>query len=423
MEKNTWNPLLRLFMEIKASYLQKFNIISYEPIKNSANGTCVNRWVTELDDPVFTGKLSGLRLWQYKKFIIAHYTDFYALDEKGEKIDYKNMFSAYNGLYMECRGIIIDIIEEKLVNVPFRKFFNIDENEDTSMKNVLERAKHAKIFEVTDKMDGSMISASYYENEIVIGASGCNHPDYSEEVRNAYAYVSAHPEYQTLIKDFEDKTCIFESIFPKKDPHIVVYENPGLYLTGIRDNETGKEYTYEKVLKIADEYKIPSTIKFNKTLDEILNELDAKKAAEAEGFVLNIDGLKVKVKYNDYVKIHRATIEGGRMNSVIKALADGTFDDLYSKIPDAFKPQTLSYAEEITDLVKSLDNYAASEYEKVKELPIKEAMLAINKNVKKCFRGSVTAKYKNKPYNFLRSKIGHYIKYQKLLDLKKKINS
>ena len=134
MEKNTWNPLLRLFMEIKASYLQKFNTISYEPIKNSANGTCVNRWVTELDDPVFTGKLSGLRLWQYKKFIIAHYTDFYALDEKGEKIDYKNMFSAYDGLYMECRGIIIDIIEEKLVNVPFRKFFNIDENEDTSMK-------------------------------------------------------------------------------------------------------------------------------------------------------------------------------------------------------------------------------------------------------------------------------------------------
>ena len=144
-----------------------------------------------------------------------------------------------------------------------------------------------------------------------------------------------------------------------------MYENPGLYLTGIRDNETGREYTYEKVLKIADEYKIPSPIKFNKTLDEILNELDAKKAAEAEGFVLNIDGLKVKVKYNDYVKIHRASIEGGRMNSVIKALADGTFDDFYSKIPDAFKPQTLSYAEEITDLVKSFDNYTASEYAKI----------------------------------------------------------
>lgn len=92
------------------------------------------------------------------------------------------------------------------------------------------------------------------------------------------------------------------------------------------------------------------------------------------------------------------------MNSVIKALADGTFDDFYSKIPDAFKPQTLSYAEEITDLVKSFDNYTASEYEKVKDLPIKEAMLAINKNVKKPFRAPVTAKYKNMPYNYLRLK-------------------
>lgn len=61
-------------------------------------------------------------------------------------------------------------------------------------------------------------------------------------------YVSAHPEYQTLIKDFEDKTCIFESIFPKKDPHIVVYENPGLYLTGILYCKTVDEYVNEKVL-------------------------------------------------------------------------------------------------------------------------------------------------------------------------------
>lgn len=109
------------------------------------------------------------------------------------------------------------------------------------------------------------------------------------------------------------------------------------------------------------------------------------------------------------------------MNSVIKALADGTFDDFYSKIPDAFKPQTLSYAEEITDLVKSFDNYTASEYEKVKDLPIKEAMLAINKNVKKPFRAPVTAKYKNMPYNYLRLKNGHYVKYQELLELKAKL--
>lgn len=53
-------------------------------------------------------------------------------------------------------------------------------------------------------------------------------------------------------------------------------------------------------------HSIPTTEIFEKTLNQIMAELDDKSSDEAEGFVVNVDGYKVKVKYNDYVHIHKA---------------------------------------------------------------------------------------------------------------------
>lgn len=46
-------------------------------------------------------------------------------------------------------------------------------------------------------------------------------------------------------------------------------------------------------------------IKKNEAKKKVDDEVDKKKSNEAEGFVLNIDGYKVKVKYDDYVRMHR----------------------------------------------------------------------------------------------------------------------
>lgn len=35
---------------------------------------------------------SGITLWQYKDYVIAHYNDYYtALNEKGELVNYKQL--------------------------------------------------------------------------------------------------------------------------------------------------------------------------------------------------------------------------------------------------------------------------------------------------------------------------------------------
>ena len=109
-----------------------------------------------------------------------------------------------------------------------------------------------------------------------------------------------------------------------KDAHVVKYkkEQEGLYLIGIRDVNTGVELPYRTVIYIANEHHIPTTKLFDKNLDEIMSELDDKKSDEAEGFVVNIDGFKVKIKYNDYTYIHKALSKLSSINLVIRSIAD-----------------------------------------------------------------------------------------------------
>ena len=161
--------------------------------------------------------VSVITLWQYKDYVIAHYNDYYtALNEKGELVNYKDFFDLYNRLYMECRGVVVDVRNETLALVPFRKFFNLNEREETSLENIKNRISKASCIEFTDKLDGSMISAGYVNNEIVVAGSSCNHPDRSPIVKDSCEYIENNKDYLKMLKENINKTFIFEYIFPKK---------------------------------------------------------------------------------------------------------------------------------------------------------------------------------------------------------------
>ena len=81
-----------------------------------------------------------------------------------------------------------------------------------------------------------------------------------------------------MMSDYPNNTFIYEHIFPKIDSHVVTYMKVGLYLIGIRDNKTGKEYTYEDVIRIGSAYSLPTTRMVQSSLTDILNRLDDKKS-------------------------------------------------------------------------------------------------------------------------------------------------
>ena len=401
------NLFLEFVKKVKRSYETKIGKCSYECIESEKkkNATCLNRWVNELNDPYFSSVISGLSLQQYKTYIIAHYNDlFVAVDENGEDVPFAQFFYIHDSLYKECRGVMIDVENEEVVLLPFKKFFNLGELPEVSLESVKERIENAKCVEFSNKLDGSMISAGVYKEEIVMSASSCNDPDCSVQLLNAIEYVIEHENYKKMLADFPDDTHIFEHIFPEIDPHVVQYKNKGLYLIGIRNKKTGEEYSYDVILKRAEEYQVLTTEVYQVSLDDVLSSLDTKTAAEAEGFVMNVDGYRVKIKYDDYVLMHRTIFQINSYNTIIKAIADCSIDDMLAKVPDSYKEMVKEKIKEISDTVYAID----AEVQKYASLlPVedrKNVMMWIDKNVPKKYQAFLRNIYLGKEPEYLRKR-------------------
>ncbi len=84
---------------------------------------------------------------------------------------HESMWTNPGSIYRECRSVVIDVVNEQLVLAPFRKFFNLNEVDENRLENILNKIKSAKSIEITDKLDGSMQNARYYNGDIVISGS------------------------------------------------------------------------------------------------------------------------------------------------------------------------------------------------------------------------------------------------------------
>ena len=221
--------------------------------------------------------------------------------------------------------------------------------------------------------------------------------------------IKGNKNYCKMIEENPRWTFIFEYV-SLKDAHVVKYtkEQEGMYLIGIRDNFSGEQFSYEFVLDIARNYGIDKTTKiYEQTLDSILNELDKYSSDQREGVVLFIDGFQVKIKYNDYVQIHRILSIVASPNLIIQHIADGTYDDLISKVPTAYRNRVEKTKDLIMEYVVSMDNivnYYVSEGNKNTN-NIKEFMIWVEKNVPKEYKAYVRNIYLGKPYSFLKNQL------------------
>jgi len=337
-EKQSWNPVLNKFLEIKQTFINTFGkemLWEYPDSDSPAEETCLEYWVRLLDIPEYTTLLKPLQINEKDNKLLIRYANFWSAveveNEKDEKVTAANFWDVYDGFYRECRSVVLDSINDCLIITPFKKFRNLNEAEECSLEVVQELIKNASCIEISEKLDGSMQCARYYEGDYLLTGAQAVDVNNSWRLQDGYELLDSLPGYKNMLEDYPEDTHIFESI-TMRDAHVVKYtkDQEGLYLIGIRNVHTGKEASYAEVLARAKEYNIPSTKVFTKTLDEVLSELDDKQSNEAEGFVVNIDGFKIKIKYNDYCQMHRVLGELSSINLVIKQIADNTFDDFIS---------------------------------------------------------------------------------------------
>lgn len=213
------------------------------------------------------------------------------------------------------RGLITDL-EGRVVARPFGKFFNLDEHVG------LIGPVPEEPFEVYEKMDGSLGIIYHWEGQPAIATRGSFQSDQAiratEIFERKYRHLALNPA----------NTYLVEIIYPENRIVVDYGRLEDLVLLGIMETATGRELPLEDI-------GLPVVRRYDGISD--LEALRAIQEDNKEGFVVRFrSGLRVKLKFEEYVRLHRI-VTGVSTRSVWEALASGsTLEEFLENVPDEF---------------------------------------------------------------------------------------
>ena len=241
----------------------------------------------------------------------------------------------------ELRGLTFSK-DGQILSRPFHKFFNLNEKEET--RNVDWTRPHS----VLNKLDGSMIRPLSLP-EGIRWATKAGVTDISMMCEN---YIKTFPRYEDFANMCIQSNCtpIFEYIAPN-NRIVINYQYEELILLAIRNNLSGKYYSYETQLFLANQFDIPSVKPYLGKLDELLDQKDI------EGVVVRFnDGQMIKIKTEWYVAIHKAKDNILHEKNVIKLILEERLDDIIQELPDYDRKKLEEYEDTlISNIEKAVE--------------------------------------------------------------------
>ena len=400
----SWNPMFDECIKLKEDYTKYFGISLDTDFKLMIEMMKKHMLpYNEIFDQVQINQCGSMVLIRY------------GLHEMG-----RGMWEDKNSPLREARSLVFDIMTEELVLTPFRKFFNLNEVEENSIENIEKEIIECKRFEVSEKMDGSMQSYRYYNGRIIGSGSMALDPRNSFRLEEGYQLLTDN--YKKMIKSIPTITFIFEYI-SEKDKHVVPYDydtQKGLYLIGMRNVIDGEEYPYETIKEVSEVFNVPCCKIYQyDTLQEVLEHLNKMTVKDGEGFVLNIDGHKIKLKCEDYLQLHRLSSP----NVIIQAYAEGTIDDLYANMTPLMKEKNKDIMDTIEKFMYKMKHKINMNLDEIdmmvrfdgtEEENNKKLHKFINEFVDKDVREYVRMTYLGREYNVLKSRGGKYRKIEEI---------
>ncbi|MGH1563071.1 RNA ligase [Mumia sp. DW29H23] len=260
-----------------------------------------------------------------------------------EKAQYERVWTPVT---RACRGLIVRKSTGVVLARPWEKFFNYGEHP----VDALDLDASA---EVTDKMDGSLGILYPAPDGWAIATRGSFT---SEQAVHATALLRR--EYLEHWSPLPGLTYLFEIVYPSNR---IVLDYAGLddlVLLGTRHISTG--YTFGPT---SFPWDGPRTTTYpESTLREALARAPR---SNAEGLVVRrrIAGLMVKIKQDDYVRLHKL-VTGLSERAVWEHLAahGGSYDALLASVPDEFHGWVRDHAEALIDRHEDIVGRAHAEH-------------------------------------------------------------
>lgn len=225
--------------------------------------------------------------------------------------------AAWDEITLNMRATTLDE-EGNLVGRAFKKFFNMEE---------LKEIPNEK-FEVFEKLDGSLITVFRFKGELVVTSKGSFTSDQAVGARKFIDEIEAERIFK------EGYTYLFEYIAPE-NRIVVDYGNVReLRALAILINETGEEASYPELICLAV-HCIPVVKRFLGIKD--YKELKSIIKENEEGFIVKFEsGLRMKIKGEEYVRLHRLLTNFSNVD-IWELLRDGRdIDEFLDRVPDEF---------------------------------------------------------------------------------------
>lgn len=260
----------------------------------------------------------------------THPTEPLAIYNYSEKAQYERV---WNDATRNCRGLIVDTRTGEIVARPFPKFFNYGEIGDE------DKALMTGPIHVTDKLDGSL-GITYWEPEAHRWAVATRGSFTSDQARWATERLQSVLRAQGVgaIDGPTTQTALVEIIYPANRIVVNYGDAEKLPLLAIIDHETGRNILPDLQGEADKHINWPDGTVEDFAFDSIIDVLAQPARPNAEGFVIHFlfSDLRVKVKYDEYVRLHRL-VTGVTERSIWELLATGkTLDELLTHVPDEF---------------------------------------------------------------------------------------
>lgn len=295
------------------------------------------------------------------RFIVLHYneeafkTNSYVRNRSDDRI-----FSIYQGILRECRGIMVDLSQFAVVTLPFPKFYKWDSPDDVLITEMVNHAEYTQApIQVSEKKDGRFIQATCWDNNLVV-ATEFGFMDSAE--RRAFLN---QPNHRKFLAEHPGDTMLFVHTC-RKEPELVDYldDELGYYLVGIRSNQTGKFATYLSIARQAMDYNI-KTAKYRGDMSwqDVFEDVHLMAAKNGKGYVVYVNGELVSVTTENYLRCQELLMRPGWEENLVLAIARNDYAKFMQYVPEWLREEVEAVHSELMEYERGmqqlLDKYVA----------------------------------------------------------------
>lgn len=302
------------------------------------------------------------------KYIGWNYTD---------KCQYDRLWDEYT---LISRGIVT-LPDGTLISRPFGKFFNLGEPE-------AEPIPWNEPYEITEKLDGSLIVVSFYKGDVIINSRGSfasEHAVFASDWlhTNVLSWIETSKN-SSLLSSIQYTYC-FEAIFPEDSyTKVINYKDKrNLTLLAIINNNTGEEISHNN-MKFYIPYTEITPMYTPDNISEFINKCKSRDISEGEGIVIKFtrSNKRIKIKSDEYIRLHRV-LNNFNQKTVLDGLINGDdLETIFTNIPDENYKELQLWIDQFNHNYNTIKSTSHKWADDVKSLPTrKDQSLYLLKNL------------------------------------------